>query len=174
LSLSLLSHLHHPRPNSPDIDNRVDSSLPLKGCFVVSPLASFNLGSNSYNRIFSSDVLCKETVGGWGELFIAESPWHEEITNGLGWGMALDVPEKWWEGLDVVENVLVTGGEEEVFRDHIEQLVDVLRSKSRAAVAAYISTYEAHDGPLMDFMARRVPGASTGVITRWIIENMSN
>lgn len=173
MSLSLLSHLHHPRPNSPDIDNRVDS-LPLKGCFVVSPLASFKLGSNSYNRIFSSDVLCKETVGRWGELLIAESTWREEITDGFGWGMALDVPDKWWEGLNIVDNILVTGGEEEVFRDHITQLVDILRSKSRATVAAYISTDEAHDGPLMDFMARRVPGASTGVITKWIIENMSD
>lgn len=47
-------------------------------------------------------------------------------------GMALDVPEKWWEGVNVVDRILVTAGQEEVCRDHMLQLVDVFRRKSRA------------------------------------------
>lgn len=170
LALSLLSHLHRPRPKSPGIEYKIDAWHPLKGCFLVSPLASFDLSTHSFNRRFSADVLCKYTVGEWGKSLVANSPWDDEISLGLGWGMALDVPEEWWEGLDVGAHILVTGGEEEVFRDHIVQLVDVLRRRSTAGVTPYLARDEAHDGPLMNFMAGGMRGGSTGVITRWVVE----
>ena len=80
-------------------------------------------------------------------------PWHREMLEGHGWGMALDVPETWWEGLDVVDRVLVTAGWEEVFRDHVAQLANVLRRKTRVKQFELLMAMdEAHDAPLMSFL----------------------
>lgn len=81
--------------------------------------------------------------------------------------MALDVPEEWWGGLDVVDRILVTGGQEEIFRDHIFQFIDVLRRNTQLNVESYICLDEAHDGPLMDFEARRPPSTTSRVIADW-------
>lgn len=133
-------------------------------------MASFDLNIRSYHRTCSVDVLGAKVVGEWGQLLVQNTPWHAEIARGDGWGMALDVPEKWWEGLSVVDRVLVTGGEQEVFRDHIVQLINVLHRKACADLMGHMALGEAHDGPLMDFSAKRAPGESAQVITRWIIE----
>lgn len=83
--------------------------------------------------------------------------------------MALDVPEEWWEGLDVVDQIMVTAGYEEVFRDHVLQLVGVFRWISRAKVEWLAPVDEAHDGPLMDFSAKRPPSTATDRIMKWVI-----
>lgn len=57
------------------------------------------------------------------------------------------MPESWWEGLgSVVPKVLVTGGHEEIFRDHIFQFIDVLRRKKKNELGMHIALDEAHDG----------------------------
>lgn len=144
----------------------------LKGCFLVSPLASFSSTTASYKRRCSVDVLGKDVVDSWGKLLIRNSPWHDEISKGYAWGMALDAPNTWWEELDSVKNILVTGGEEEVFRDHVVQLLDVLKRKTKTHVTGYMAEKEAHDGPLMDFSAKRPPGPTTKFITEWIIARL--
>lgn len=83
--------------------------------------------------------------------------------------MALDVPVKWWEGLDVVDHILVTGGEEEAFRDHIVQFIEVLKRTVTKVKLTTLMATEVHDGPLLDFMARRSPGESAQLVTAWII-----
>lgn len=142
---------------------------PLRGCFLVSPLVSYNFATPSYKRWFNTDVLSERIVREWGRHLTNNSPYHQDIAAGKGWAMALDVPEKWWEGLNVVDHILVTGGEEEVFRDHIVQFIEVLkRSVTKVKLTAHMAT-EAHDGPLLDFMAKRSPDESAQLITAWII-----
>lgn len=97
------------------------------------------------------------------------SPWHEEISAGKGWGMALDIPESWWENLDVVDRILVTGGYEEVFSDHVQQLAGVLQRNVAKGEAKLHMANEAHDGPLMDFVAGRPPSGTTRAITDFVI-----
>lgn len=172
MALSLLSHLHHPRP---ELDLSISLETHLRGCFVVSPLLSLNsLTTRSYRQRFSVDSLSYKTIREWGDYLIDYSTWREETRQGLGWGMALDVPESWWQDLRIVDHILVTGGHEELFRDHIIQFVDVLRRKSSANLTAYIAIDEAHDGPLMDFRAHRQPGTSANKVTEWIISTLSS
>jgi esterase/lipase superfamily enzyme len=73
-----------------------------------------------------------------------------------------------WENLGAVDRVLVTGGYEEVFSDHIQQLDKMIESKSQGKVTLYMGN-EAHDGPLMDFAAGRRPSETTKTITDFII-----
>lgn len=140
----------------------------MKGCFLVSPLSSFNFNTPSYKRWLSADVLSKETVENYGLYLVDNSPWNDEIRAGNGWGMALDVPESWWDSLESVDRILVTGGYEEVFSDHVQQLGRMLKRRSKGDVALYMAD-EAHDGPLMDFSAGRPPSGTTGTITDFVI-----
>lgn len=86
--------------------------------------------------------------------------------------MALDVPETWWEGLDVVDQILVTAGWEEVFRDHVVQLAQVLRQNTRVKkLETLMAMNEAHDAPLTDFLGRTKPlSTSTDRVTAWVIQ----
>ncbi|KAJ6007297.1 alpha/beta-hydrolase [Penicillium herquei] len=169
ISLSLLSCLHHRRPRHLNPIYDIEMTEPVKGCFLVSPLTSLNLNTVSFTKSFSVDVLGKEVVGRWGDLLIQDSPWQDEISQGYGWGMALDVPESWWDGLSSVDEILITTGEEEVFRDHVIKLIDVFKRRLSSKVTAYVANKEAHDGPLMDFLAKRAPSLTTQQITQWII-----
>jgi hypothetical protein len=140
----------------------------------VSPLSSFNFDTPSYKRWLSSDVLSRKVVGEWGDHLVRNSPWYEEISVGKGWGMALDIPESWWENIDVVDRVLVTGGYEEVFCDHVQQLAKMLqRNVAKGNVELYMAN-EAHDGPFMDFAAGRPPSETTRAITRFVITSFKD
>lgn len=142
---------------------------------MVSPLLSLNsLTTRSYRQRFNVDSLSYKTIREWGNYLIDHSPWREEVSQGLGWGMALDVPESWWQNLNIVDHILVTGGHEELFRDHIVQFVDLLKRKSAVDLTTYIALDEAHDGPLMDFRAHRQPRTSTNTVTEWVISTFSN
>jgi acetyl esterase/lipase len=164
-----MAHLHHNRPSSLGEESAIDLQTPVKGCFLVSPLSSFDLNTPSYHTWFSADVLSRKVVDKWGRYLVDNSPWHREISAGNGWGMALDVLESWWDGFTAVDNILVTGGYEEVFSDHVQQLGAMLKRKSKGQVALHMAN-EAHDGPLMDFAAGRAPSKTTRAITDFVID----
>ncbi|KAL3478868.1 Alpha/Beta hydrolase protein [Aspergillus californicus] len=165
LSLSLLAHLHRPRMEA---ESQIDLQGAVQGCFLVSPLSSFQLTTSSYQRWLSADVLSRRLVDTWGLYFVQNSPWRKEISAGNGWGMALDVPRSWWDNLRAVDSILVTGGSAEVFSDHVQQLGEMLQRKSTGEVTLYMAK-ETHDGPLMDFAAGRPPSATSRAITDFII-----
>ncbi|KAI9927608.1 hypothetical protein AWENTII_006442 [Aspergillus wentii] len=171
LCLSLLSHLLHPRSDSSGASSHIHLDGRLRGCAVISPLLSLDLTTRSYRERCSADVLSRKTVRDWGRLLTDNSPWKEEIRQGKGWGMALDVPDKWWNGIEnVVDQIMVTGGQEEIFRDHILQFIDVMQMNG-VELSSYIAPDEAHDGPLMDFSAGRPPSMTTQAITDWLISS---
>ncbi|CAK41906.1 catalytic protein [Aspergillus niger ATCC 1015] len=168
LSLSLMAHLHRHYQSNEVKKNLIHLQSPVKGCFLVSPLSSFDFSTPSYQRWFSADILTRKVVDEWGRYLVNNSPWHEEISAGYGWGMALDVPDSWWDGFTAVDSILVTGGYEEVFSDHIQLLGETLKTKCKGNVALHMSN-ETHDGPLMDFEARRPPSETTRAIRDFII-----
>ncbi|OJJ76868.1 hypothetical protein ASPBRDRAFT_190214 [Aspergillus brasiliensis CBS 101740] len=168
LSLCLMSHLHHQYPSEQGAKYAIDLPHPVKGCFLVSPLSSFDFSTPSYGRWFSADSLNRKVVDEWGQYLVDDSPWHEEIAAGYGWGMALDVPESWWNGFTAVDRIFVTGGYEEVFSDHIQLLGEMLKTKCKGSVALHMAN-GTHDEPLMDFGAKRPPSATTRAIRDFVI-----
>lgn len=168
MSLSLMAHLHHNHPSRGSAEDIFKLQGPVKGCFLVSPLSSFNFSTPSYNRWLSTDVLGRKVVEKWGLYLVNNSPWYDEIAAGNGWGMALDVSESWWNDLKAVDRILVTGGYEEVFGDHVQQLGKMFKRTSQGEVALYMAN-EAHDGPLMDFSAGRHASGTTRAVTDFII-----
>ncbi|OJK02611.1 hypothetical protein ASPACDRAFT_57615 [Aspergillus aculeatus ATCC 16872] len=177
LSLSVLSALMHPYPHTPSAATTApsstvgDHSSRFRGCFLISPLLSLDLTTPSYRQRFSVDVLSPYVVRTFGKYLVDQTPWHGEISQGKGWGMALDVPGKWWDNLGlVVDELLVTAGREEIFRDHVGQFIQLIRQRTLVNLVAHIATDEAHDAPLMDFMARRPPRGTAEIVTRWIVD----
>ncbi|KAE8325984.1 alpha/beta-hydrolase [Aspergillus sergii] len=168
LSLSLMAHLHHPRATDHEMKNLVDLYGTVRGCFLVSPLASFDFKTAAYQRRFNADILSRKVVHKWGDYLVENSPWLEEISAGNGWGMALDVPEIWWQNFRSVDRILVTGGYEEVFSDHIQQLGNMLKRQSQGTVTLHMDS-ETHDTPLMDFISGRRPSETTKTITSFVI-----
>ncbi|KAI9034845.1 uncharacterized protein KD926_005320 [Aspergillus affinis] len=145
LSLSLMAHLHRLRPT----DLTIESSI-------------------NWHGTFSADVLNRKVVDEWGVYLVDNSPLQEEISGGNGWGLALDVPEAWWENVSAVDHILVTGGYEEVFSDHIQRLGTMLKKKGERYVTLYMAN-EAHDGLLMDFAAGICPSETTKSIADFVI-----
>ncbi|CAI7628592.1 unnamed protein product [Penicillium manginii] len=168
LSLSLMAHLHRHRPFDPLKESAIDLQGAIRGCFLVSPLASLNFNTVSYSRWFSADVLSRKNVEKWGNYLVENSPWQDDISSGNAWGMSMGVPESWWKGFAAIERIILTGGSEEVFRDHIQQLGDLLKRTSEGDVTIHMAN-ETHDGPLMDFAAGRPPSETTKAITDFII-----
>ncbi|KAK2807372.1 hypothetical protein FQN51_003198 [Onygenales sp. PD_10] len=175
LSLSIVSALMHPYPDSTNPLLKAKASDRLKGCFTVFPLLSYDCYTRSYGTHFSTDVLAPYTVREWGKLLVDNSPWKEEVSRGKGWGMSLDVPEEWWDNVnDAVEHMLVTGGQEEIFRDHIDKVIDILRRRIKGNnLVTYMAPDEAHDGPLFDFSVHRKPSKMSLLIVSWVISSFS-
>lgn len=166
--MSLMAHLHHPRPTDHEMKNLVDLHGTVKGCFLVSPLTSFDFTTAAYQKRFNADILSRKVVHKWGDYLVENSPWLEEISAGSGWGMALDVPESWWRNFKAVDRILLTGGYEEVFSDHIQQLGNMLKRQSQGTVTLHMGN-ETHDTPLMDFISGRRPSETTNTITSFVI-----
>ena len=65
-------------------------------------------------------------------------------------------------------HIIVTGGYEEVFGGHAQQLGKMLKRRSKGDVALYMVN-ETHDGPLMDFTAGRPVSGTSRAIADFII-----
>lgn len=65
--------------------------------------------------------------------------------------MPLDADDNWWQTLaDVVFNVYITAGEQEMFRDHIIMFADMLRKQSpKCRIKFELGVAEAHDHMLI-------------------------
>lgn len=193
LTLSLLSHLNHPR--TPDrlpsavanSESTPEIKVPggqkrLAAAFLVSPLCSVDITQPSYEIRCNVDMLSKTAVHQTGEFLLSGSSAQAEQNLGQGWSMALDMRDEhvlgWWKGLDaVVSNVLITAGQEEALRDHCVQFADVLRNVERKGsgfnVKLLLQQDETHDAALFDFNAGRALSTSTKVIDRFVVDVFS-
>lgn len=124
-------------------------------------------------------MLCTTIVQDYGKFHLDGSGAQREKELGLGWSMALDMsPEAvtaWWKDVDsVVENVLITVGQEEVFRDHCLDFAEVLRDIERKGTGfkaeLLLQQQEAHDAPLFDFAAGRSPSVTTKAIEQFVLD----
>ncbi|KAJ4986825.1 hypothetical protein SVAN01_07630 [Stagonosporopsis vannaccii] len=165
----------HTTTNSAVSEARRPTRLP--AAFVVSPLCSLDVTRLSYKARNSVDMLSSTIVQNCGRHHLDGSSAHVERQSGLGWSMPLDMGKEdvaaWWNGLDmVVANVLVTVGQEEVFRDHCIEFAEVLKDiggKGTGFKATLLLRQdEAHDAPLFDFSAGRPPSATTTTIEQFV------
>ena len=66
LALSLLSHILHPRPDTP----RLTLTSPLRGALLISPWVNFSTKHSSYVRNAGKDSLVENMLRKWGAMYL--------------------------------------------------------------------------------------------------------
>ena len=114
LILSLLSHLAHPHPEIPplSLSSRIHAAL------LISPWSSLtNSNTSSFVANAERDMFDARPLGRWSAAFLgSDSPFAGDFYN----EPVLAAPE-WWEPVaDIIDEVLIWVGGNEVLRDGIE------------------------------------------------------
>lgn len=107
----LLSHLLHPHPAiSP-----ITLSKPLCGAALLSPWGDFGHSSNAYTRNQYKDSWNGPVLSKCAQTFLGDAKPDE-------YNQPFHAPASWWSDLpSKVEDILITGGSEEVMVDDIER-----------------------------------------------------
>ena len=109
LCAALLSHLVHPHPAITPIN----LSRPLRGAALVSPWGEFSHSRDSYQRNEYKDSWDAPVLGACAKDFMGGSKPDE-------WNQPFTASTEWWSALSTqVQDVLITGGSEEVMVDDI-------------------------------------------------------
>lgn len=112
--MGVLSHLSHPHPDIPALN------LPwkLNGAFLVSPWCSFNTHTESFETNAEKDMFDGRTLSRWSSAYLgSESPFAGDF-----YSEPVTAPASWWEETtNVVTEVLIWGGGNEVLLDGIEE-----------------------------------------------------
>lgn len=175
LALSLLSHILHPREGLATIT----LSGPLRGVFLFSPWVSFSTTHSSFSRNSAKDALVPNMLRKWGALYLGsarnEEPVHE-VTGGNNYSEPLLADGSWWKGMhEVVEEMFIWAGQDEIFVDGLQQFAQKLVEGWEAGggapqlVKSYIAPGEAHVGPIMDVMLQyKEKSRSQFVLEGWL------
>ena len=117
LALGVLAHLLHPHPEIPPLDIIHEGRRgKLARAVLISPWASFATDWGSVKRNTKKDMLTEHINQVWSRNFLGRRGRD-------GWNEALSVDGEWWNGLeDVIQEVLITAGEEEILADCIKEL----------------------------------------------------
>ncbi|KAF2790675.1 alpha/beta hydrolase fold domain-containing protein [Melanomma pulvis-pyrius CBS 109.77] len=167
LTLSVLSHLTHPHPDIPPLN------LPSKlhGAILISPWASFNTHTSSFTTNAEKDMFDGRTLGRWSSAFLgSDSPYAGDF-----YSEPVLAPASWWEGTaDVIEEVLIWGGGNEVLLDGIVEFARRFETGfggKGGRVTTVITDKAAH----VEMIVERILGykgdsgtGSVGVINDWV------
>ncbi|KAF2186587.1 alpha/beta-hydrolase [Zopfia rhizophila CBS 207.26] len=176
LSLSLLSHLLHPHPDIP----KISLSEPLRGAFLYSPWVSFCTDQPSFTHNAERDTLVPKTPHVWSATYLGTSKEDPELDPGPVSGDKYNEPSsagaEWWEGMHkVVGNVLVWGGEDEVFIDGLREFGEVFQRGWKAGggneerVKLVVTPKSAHVEPILEeMMFLRGKGEGRVVVEEWL------
>lgn len=114
LTIGVLSHLTHPHPEIPALH------LPTKlhAALLLSPWCSFNIHTPAYIENAEKDPLEGRSLSRWSGAFLgSDSPFAGDF-----YSEPVTAPASWWEGTaDVIDEVLIWGGGNEVLLDGIEE-----------------------------------------------------
>ncbi|KAH0365394.1 alpha/beta hydrolase fold protein, partial [Aureobasidium melanogenum] len=157
LSLALLSHLSHPHPTIPPLP--LSSSL--KGLALISPWVTFSQQADAFTRNAYKDCLNPVALTHWTNEFLAKAAQDN-------YNAPLTAPESWWADIPV-EEVLVTGGEDEVLVDDIAAMNKKLKTQDKAQVHSLIASQEPHDGPLLEMILSK-KSESGQLLTEWTMK----
>lgn len=174
LTVQLLSHLLHPHPDAEVVDL---SAGPLAGAFLVSPLVTDDLSSQSFRDGLPCDMLSPEIFrdptremfhepkGGLSGWFFPNSGLveTEAYKRAKPWALLRGVGDDWFDGMSrVVDKVYVTAGKHELLRDQGIKLAETIRKRNDDVdVKLEVPEKEAHDFILLEGEKRDVGDATT-------------
>ncbi|KAK4237956.1 Alpha/Beta hydrolase protein [Achaetomium macrosporum] len=159
LLLGLLLHIHHPNPAVPPV--AVEGRF--AGAALVSPWVELGDPSLSSEKLPGGrrDIVTPDSLAYWARNLLAGAEADP-------WNSPLSAPREWWADLPV-EDVLVTYGGAELFRDDVARLGEVLRSEHPRTTTVVACEGEIHVHMLMNrFLRIGKPCRSEEVFVRWL------
>jgi acetyl esterase/lipase len=166
LTLSVLSHLSHPHPDVPPLH----LSSKLHGAILISPWCSFNVHTDSFTKNKEKDMFDGRTLSRWSAAFLGStSPYAGDF-----YSEPVTAPASWWEATaDVIDEVLIWGGGNEVLLDGIEEFASRFQ-KGFGAKGGRVSTVITEKAAHVEMIAERILGykgdsgtGSVQVINDW-------
>jgi acetyl esterase/lipase len=180
LALSLLSHLLHPHLDIP----KIQLHEPLRGAFLYSPWVSFDTNHDSFKRNALKDVLVPNMLRKWGGMYLGTVTSETDpgiTTGGNNYSEPILGNSSWWQGMNnVVRDIWMFGGEDEVFSDSLHAFGAKLREGWKAGggvgenVVLKFGENEAHIGPIMDVMLQYMEKSKTQLgLEKWLKERVA-
>ena len=114
LAIGVLSHMMHPHKEVTPL--QLDGDAKLASAILLAAWCSFRTDwpSSQYNA--NKDLVSPNAGNQWSESFLGG---REKD----GYNEPLSAPEGWWNGLkDVIEEILILGGGDEILIDPIKEL----------------------------------------------------
>jgi acetyl esterase/lipase len=111
LTAALLGHLAHPHPSSSV--PKITLSEPLLGAVLISPWVGFDISRPSYQQNQYLDLISTVAAQRWSTAFMGSAKPDN-------YNQPILAPSSWWEDAPV-EDVLITGGDEEILIDEIRE-----------------------------------------------------
>lgn len=163
----MLSHLAHPHPDIPALP------LPAKlhAAFLISPWSSFNTHTTSFKTNAEKDMFDARTLNRWSSAFLgSDSPFAGDF-----YSEPVLAPASWWEKVtDVIDEVLIWGGGNEILIDGIEEFARRFTKGfggKGGKVTTIVTPKAAHDEwlaeKLLGYKGDSGPGSSI-VLKDWI------
>lgn len=114
LALGVLSHLAHPHPEI----GALQLPTKLHAALLLSPWCSFNTHTPAFEENAERDCFDRRALSRWSGAFLgSDSPFAGDFYN-----EPVTAPASWWEGTaDVIDEVLIWGGGNEILIDGIEE-----------------------------------------------------
>ncbi|KAK3324609.1 Alpha/Beta hydrolase protein [Cercophora scortea] len=162
LALGLMSHLSHPHPAIPALEN-VRS---LKGVFLISPWVTFKQGAPAFRTNRYKDSLSRPALKRWSDLFLRNAPEDE-------YNSPLSASEDWWRDVQA-ERILVIGGGDELLVDDIVQFTEKLQKHNGQKTELVVARGESHNHMISE---RRLhifeePCESEVRLFKWILDQV--
>lgn len=160
LTLAVLSHTVHPHPQVKPL--KITGQF--AGAALLSPWVTFNTtGTKSMKTNQNMDLLALSVLDNWSALFQGGAPTDYYLE-------PLDAPLDWWAGLPV-QDILVTAGADEVFRDDIEQFAAQLKT-AQLKTTLNTAQGEAHDHLIMEYGLKEPESQARAAFQQWICAHL--
>ncbi|KAL8826711.1 MAG: hypothetical protein Q9191_003636 [Dirinaria sp. TL-2023a] len=160
LALGVFSHILHPHPTIPALK----LSAPLKGAVIFAPWASFATDTPSFKANKNKDCLTAFLGETWSATFVgkaARDNYNEPIRTDV----------EWWRGLkDVVKEIFVVGGADELLVDSIKEMARKLET-AHPQTTTLIATREFHCQPIQSIMGP-AEGQQADGIREWVTSRL--
>ncbi|KAJ6514321.1 Alpha/Beta hydrolase protein [Mycena vitilis] len=150
--LQFLSHILHPSPLA--AAQPPSRSSGFGGICLVSPWVMSHESPDSERENDGYDLIPAECLTRWQDAYLDAMPDEHRA-----YVQATDVPEGWFTGVHkTVRRVLVTTGRNEVLRDSIIQLAEMLGRAHPGGVELNVQEDGVHCDPINELASRRLGG----------------
>ncbi|KAI1393092.1 Alpha/Beta hydrolase protein [Hypoxylon trugodes] len=139
LAIALPSHLSHPHPAIPALNN---NGVNLRGVILLSPWVSLDFNFQSFETNRHRDNLSDTGLNIWAKALAK----HNERDN---YNSPLDASADWWQNVQA-ERVLILAGESEVLVDEIRQFAEKLKRHNKQRIDTLVSPGECHNPPVSE------------------------